>query len=122
MSDSQIEYARKNYALPNLTFAVGDAATFTVDRQFDRLTSFNALHWVHDLEAAAAAIAECLRPGGTILLRVVAAGPRTSLEQVIAQTSLSPRWSAQFESFVQPFEHRDGSRVEGAAQRGRPAH
>src|SRR5512140_1399422 len=37
---------------PNLRFGVGDARTLAFDDAFDRVVSFNALHWVPEQDAA----------------------------------------------------------------------
>ena len=104
-SADQIRFAREHHRLPNLSFATGDAIAFSAEPR-DILTSFNALHWVHDLETATLRIHDAVRPGGSLLLRLVGAGERQSLEQTAAAVCMSPRWSGQFAGFKQPHEHR----------------
>src|SRR5262245_13013013 len=41
---------------PNLAFTVGDARSLKYRDEFDLVISFNALHWVHEAEAALACI------------------------------------------------------------------
>jgi trans-aconitate 2-methyltransferase len=105
-SADQIDFANANCTLPNLTFTVGDAATFEISPPRDVLTSFNALHWVHDLEQATGRIYEAIHPGGFVLLRLVGLGGRTSLEQVAAEVTQADDWVHLFTDFRQPFEHR----------------
>jgi len=40
----------KNHPLHNLKFFQGDARTFPVSQPFDRVVSFNALHWIPEAE------------------------------------------------------------------------
>jgi SAM-dependent methyltransferase len=101
-----VDFARAHAAgVPNLRFAVGDARELGFDAEFDLVVSFNALHWVHELDAALASIAAALRPGGEAHLRFVPAGKIASLEDVIEETRSSPRWSASYEGFRPPFRH-----------------
>jgi len=61
-SSDMIEQARRNF--PGLPFVLGDAAGFRFPQPFDAIFSNAALHWVRDHDAAVAAIARALRPGG----------------------------------------------------------
>ena len=63
-------------------FAVADARRLPFGRHFDVVVSFNALHWVPEQQRALAQIASVVRPGGRVLIQVVCAGERTSLESV----------------------------------------
>lgn len=108
-SEKQIDFAVANHVLPNLRFAVGDATTFEVNPARNVLTSFYALHWVHDLEQAAQRIFDALYPGGIVLMQHVGSGERQSLEETIALTSSSERWAQYFLDYQQPFEHRSDS-------------
>jgi trans-aconitate 2-methyltransferase len=105
-SEAMIRAARDAHAgRANASFEVADAAALAFAAEFDVAVSFNALHWVHDQEAALRGIAAALRPGGRALLRFVPAGPRRSLEDVIEDTRTGARWRAAFEGFRTPFVH-----------------
>lgn len=88
-------------------FELGDAAALRFDTEFDLVTSFNALHWVADQQAALAGIARALVPEGRALLQQVCAGPRPSLEDVAMEVAAAPRWQAAFDGFEAPFVHVD---------------
>lgn len=103
---AQIDFARVNHKRSNLKFEYGDATTLSTE-PCDLLVSFNALHWVHDLEAAVGRIFVALKPGGRIVFRFVGAGERQSWEQTIALTCEQPQWAGYFGGLQQPFEHRN---------------
>ena len=64
-------------------FVVADARRLPFGPHFDAVVSFNALHWVREQQQALAEIASVLRPGGRVLIQVVCAGQRASLESVV---------------------------------------
>jgi trans-aconitate 2-methyltransferase len=68
--------------------------------------SFNALHWVHDQEAALRGIRAALKRGGRTFLQFVPQGPRKCLEDVIEETCRTERWVRWFgESHSPPYVH-----------------
>jgi trans-aconitate 2-methyltransferase len=91
-------------------FVVADARRLPFAESFDAVMSFNALHWVPDQRRALAEIASVLRPSGRVLIQVVCAGQRTSLEGVTMTVCRSPRWARWFDGFVAPFVHVDPAR------------
>jgi trans-aconitate methyltransferase len=108
VSHQMVEFAARSFAAsahPNLCFAVADAARLPWRAAFDLVVSFNALHWVLDLDAPLAGIAAALRPGGRAALRFVPAAPRRSLEDVIEDTCALPAWAAAFTAHRKPFVH-----------------
>ena len=88
-------------------FAVADVRRLPFGRHFDVVKSFNALHWVPEQQRALAQIASVVRPGGRVLIQVVCAGERTSLESVAMTVCHRPRWARWFDGFVAPFIHVD---------------
>jgi trans-aconitate 2-methyltransferase len=88
-------------------FVVADARRLPFTGSFDAVVSFNALHWVPEQREALAEIASVLRPGGRVLVQVVCAGPRTSLESVAMTVCQSPGWARWFDGFAAPFVHVD---------------
>jgi trans-aconitate 2-methyltransferase len=90
---------------PNLRFDVGDARRLPFRNEFDLVVSFNALHWVPEQDAALRSIRSAITSDGRALLRLVPAGERKSLENVIEETRLSPRWDAYFPAFRDPYLH-----------------
>ncbi|MBL9172643.1 MAG: class I SAM-dependent methyltransferase [Verrucomicrobiales bacterium] len=109
-SHAMVEFATQHFSTPahrNLSFRVGDARTLPFRDEFDQVISFNALHWVHEQDAALAGIRSALKPGGLAHLRLVSAGPRKSLEDVIEETAHQPRWAAAFQGVPAPYLHLD---------------
>jgi trans-aconitate 2-methyltransferase len=119
-SRQMIEFAAQAFAAaahPNLCFAVADAARLPWRAAFDCVVSFNALHWVLDLDAGLAGITAALVPGGRALLRFVPAAPRRSLEDVIEDTCGAPAWAAAFADWRAPFVHPDADDYAARAAR-----
>jgi trans-aconitate 2-methyltransferase len=104
-STRMIAFAREHCRRPNLDFAIGDAVRLGYTAAFDRVVSFNALHWVLDQRAALASIRAALRPGGRAFLELVPAAERRSLEEVIEATRAAPRWAAHFAGYRAPYLH-----------------
>ena len=101
-----VEFASAHFGpdrLPNLKFQVADARELGFSNRFDRVVSFNALHWVPEQDVALRAIAKALRPDGIAQLRLVPMGERKSLETVLEETRQSPRWSRYFDDFRDPY-------------------
>jgi trans-aconitate 2-methyltransferase len=90
---------------PNLRFEVAEARQLPFRHEFDLVVSFNALHWVPEQEQALRSIRSALKSSGTAQLRLVPAGQRKSLENVIEETRLSSRWARYFHRFSDPYLH-----------------
>lgn len=86
-------------------FVRADARRLPFGAGFDMVVSFNALHWVPELGEALAGIAAVLRPGGRVLLQMVCAGTRPSIESTAMHVAASPRWAPYFAGFRTPFTH-----------------
>jgi len=107
-SHDMIAFAQSRFATPdhaNLRFQVADARRMPYRNEFDLVVSFNALHWVPEQEAALESIRAALKPTGRALLRMVPAGKRESLEDVIEQIRQLHRWAANFANFRRPYVH-----------------
>jgi trans-aconitate 2-methyltransferase len=90
---------------PNLRFAEADVRHLPFRDEFDLVVSFNALHWVPEQDAALLCIRSALRSEGRSVLRLVPAGQRGSLEDVIEDVRQSPWWSEYFGEFRKPYVH-----------------
>jgi trans-aconitate 2-methyltransferase len=90
---------------PNLRFEVAEARQLPFRHEFDLVVSFNALHWVPEQEQALRSIRSALKSSGTAQLRLVPAGQRKSLEDVIEETRLSSLWARYFFRFSDPYLH-----------------
>ncbi len=107
-SHEMIEYASAHYSpatRPNLRFEVADARQLPYRNLFDLIVSFNALHWIPQQEDALRSIRSALTSGGRAQLRLVPKGKRKSLENVLYETCLSPRWVAYYHDFHDPYLH-----------------
>src|SRR5262245_34325089 len=107
-SHDMIAFASNRFTTPahaNLRFEVADARRLAYRNVFDLVVSFNALHWVPEQDAALRAIRSALKPNGRALLRMVPAGPRESLEDVIEEIHQRPRWIGSFANFRRPYVH-----------------
>jgi len=68
-SESMLDAAKKlidETVSGRLSFVLGDATSFTLGRTFDVITSFTALHWVHDHASVIRNAAQHLDVGGRI--------------------------------------------------------
>jgi len=107
-SVEMIRYAQSHWGKnhgSNMRFEVGDARHLPFHDEFDLVVSFNALHWIPKQEEALASIRAAMKPGGVAQLRFVPHGPRKSLEHVIRETCVSPRWAPHFQGFHRPYLH-----------------
>ena len=107
-SHEMIEFASGHYSQaihPNLRFEIADARNLPYREEFDLVVSFNALHWVPRQEEALQSIYAAMKSDASAQLRMVCKGRRKSLEHVLEETRLSPRWAQYFEQFHTPYLH-----------------
>ncbi|MET0733210.1 MAG: class I SAM-dependent methyltransferase [Casimicrobiaceae bacterium] len=119
-SREMIAYATGHFgpdAFLNLRFDLCDARTLPFQDAFDRVVSFNALHWVPDQDAALRSIRRALKATGRAQLRLVVDGERTSVETSVEQTRKSPRWAQYFAEFRDPYLHVAPAQYAAAAER-----
>ncbi len=103
---AMITQAQANY--PHITFQVADAADFHLQSPVDAVFSNAALHWVTQAEAAAACIAESLKPGGRFVAELGGKGNVqtiiTALEKVTGKTDLNPWYFPGLGEYVRLLE------------------
>jgi trans-aconitate 2-methyltransferase len=119
-SQDMISFASSHFGptvRPNLRFEVADARFLPFKNEFNLVVSFNALHWVPEQDAALGSIRSAMLSDGRALLRLVPAGERKSLENVIEETRRSSRWSAYFQGFHDPYLHLTPEQYAAAAAR-----
>ncbi|MGF7123167.1 class I SAM-dependent methyltransferase [Rhodococcus sp. AG1013] len=104
-SPRMIEKAASGETDPRVRFMVADARRLPFRDRFDVVVSFNALHWVPEQQQALASIADAARPGARVLIQVVCAGDRVSLETIAMEVAGTPRWVDRFAAFTPPFVH-----------------
>jgi trans-aconitate 2-methyltransferase len=90
---------------PNLRFEVADARRLSYRGEFERVVSFNALHWVPEQGEALRSIRAALVDAGQAVLRFVPEGGRRCLEDVIEDVRQSARWARHFTDFQKPYAH-----------------
>jgi trans-aconitate 2-methyltransferase len=107
-SQDMIAFAASHFGpalRPNLRFEVGDARRLPFREEFDLVVSFNALHWVPKQDEALRSIRSAMKSNALAQLRLVPAGERKSLENVLEDTRLSSRWVHYFPHFHDPYLH-----------------
>jgi trans-aconitate 2-methyltransferase len=97
--------ARPDPAGTVVRFEVADVRAMPFVDEFDVVVSFNTLHWLVDQRAALSAIARACKADGRVIIQVVCAGPRPSLEQLAMDVCARPKWRAAFAGFAAPFIH-----------------
>ena len=119
-SRDMIAFASSHFgpaARPNLRFEVADARFLPFRSEFNLVVSFNALHWVPEQDAALSSIHSALIAGGKAQLRLVAAGARKSLENVVEKTRRTSKWSVYFRGFRDPYLHLTSDEYAAMAER-----
>ena len=109
-SADMVAFARQQFdaaAWPNLRFEVVDARRLNFDARFDRVVSFNALHWVPQQAEALRGIRAALKPQGRAHLRLVTRAALTSLEEVAEAVRKEPTWAPHFAGFSDPYLRLD---------------
>ncbi|MGA7901928.1 MAG: methyltransferase domain-containing protein [Terrimicrobiaceae bacterium] len=104
-------------ARTNLRFEIADARHLFFQDEFDLVVSFNALHWIREQDQALRSIRTAMKPDGAAQLRLVPAGKRKSLENVIEETRLSSRWVRYFRGFNDPYLHLTPEQYGALAER-----
>jgi trans-aconitate 2-methyltransferase len=107
-SAEMIAFARNRFpsgVWPNLQFQRGNIRHLAFHEEFDLVVSFNALHWIPEQNEALVSIRSAMKPDAVAQLRLVPKGARRSLENVIEETRLSPRWVRYFAGFHDPYLH-----------------
>jgi len=118
-SADMVAYARQQFngaAWPNLGFEVADARRLNFGPRFDKVVSFNALHWVPQQAEALRGIRLALQPQGQAHLRLVTRCELTSLEDVAEAVRQEPAWAAFFAGFNDPYLRLDAAQYGVLAQ------
>jgi len=88
-------------------FVRADVRDLPFTENFDAAVSFNALHWVPQQRRALSQIASVVLPGARVVIQVVCAGERSSVESVAMTVCDRPHWAPRFAGFTAPFTHVD---------------
>jgi trans-aconitate 2-methyltransferase len=121
-SSEMIAFANHHFCTAgrsNLRFQVADACRLPFRDEFDLVVSFNALHWIPEpkQEEALRSLCAAMKPEALGHLRLVPAGKRKSLENVIEETRLSSRWSGYFQNVYDPYLHLTPEQYGALAER-----
>ena len=119
-SAEMIAYAASHFGppiQPNLRFEVADARRLAFREEFDLVVSFNALHWIPEQDQALCSIRSAMKSDGLAQLRLVPAGKRKSLENLIEETRLSSTWARYFQEFHDPYLHLTPEQYGALAER-----
>jgi len=111
VSTQMIDHANKEYSGQyNLRFILMDAAKNIFRQQFDIVTSFNCLHWVHDQESAIKGITNSAADGAQIVLLL---SHRKSLYHLVLDKICSnSKWASYFSNYSSPRSFFDISTYE----------
>jgi trans-aconitate 2-methyltransferase len=101
----------------NVRFEVADAHCLPFREAFDLVVSFNALHWLPEQDMALRSIRSVMKSTARAQLRLVPAGERKSLEDVLEETRLSSRWAPYFRDFHDPYLHLTPAEYGAMAER-----
>jgi trans-aconitate 2-methyltransferase len=104
-------------ALCNLRFETADIRCLPFREEFDLVVSFNALHWIPEQDQALRSIHSAMKPNGLAQVRLVPAGRRKSIENVLEETRLSPNWVRYFQEFHDPYLHLTSEQYAALAER-----
>jgi trans-aconitate 2-methyltransferase len=119
-SHAMISFASSRFGQsirPNVRFEIADARNLPFRNEFDLVVSFNALHWLPEQDAPLRSIRLAMKSDGAAQLRLVPTGERKSLENVIEETRLSPRWAQYFREFRDPYLHLTPEQYATVAER-----
>ena len=103
--------------LCNLRFETADIRCLAFREEFDLVVSFNALHWIPEQDQALRSIHSAMKPDGLAQVRLVPAGRRKSIENVLEETRLSPDWVRYFQEFHDPYLHLTSEQYAALAER-----
>ncbi|KAM7299720.1 juvenile hormone acid O-methyltransferase-like [Ixodes scapularis] len=108
VSEDMVEYAKKNFAHPKISYDVldisGDGVADFVERygQFDRVYSFLSIQRTNNQEAVFKNIAELLKPGGGCLLLFGASSSGVRLNKTLATMDHWKKYRKVFENTIPP--------------------
>jgi trans-aconitate 2-methyltransferase len=105
-SEAMIDFAHRRFPpafFPNMQFRWGEATRLTYCHEFDLVTSFASLHWVHDHLAVLAGIKRALKPGGRVVLQFGGEGNAALISAAANHVSAEKHWKGYFVGFTYPW-------------------
>jgi juvenile hormone acid methyltransferase len=108
VSKNMIEFAKKTYGNEKrLKFEVLDIQTKSLPEKyisgFDHIFSFHALNWCYNIQQALENIYCMLRPGGSILLLIVATHDIFEVMKIMAQDFRFAQYIQDVKKYISPF-------------------
>lgn len=100
MSKSMIDFAKKSYIRSNLDFSVGDARSFSLNKKFDLIVSFTALHWVKEYEQVIQRAKQHLKPNGRIYFIFSAKWQYLPLNKAMDTLYKTEQWAPYFKDYT----------------------
>ncbi len=105
-SPQMIEFAQRTFPanrFPNLEFQVMDARRIRFARRFEAIFSNAAVHWVDDHQAFLRGAAECLRPGGRLIVSCGGKGNAHDVFLALRPEMRLKRWREFFRKMPAPY-------------------
>jgi trans-aconitate 2-methyltransferase len=99
ISKSMIDFAKNTHKQKNLSFTIGDARTFKLNKKFDLIVSFTALHWVKEFEQVIQHAKEHLKPGGKIYFVFSTKWNGLPIEKAMNQLYATKKWVPFFKNY-----------------------
>ncbi|XP_070150520.1 juvenile hormone acid O-methyltransferase-like [Polyergus mexicanus] len=107
ISEDAIEFAKKTYGNERLKFEVLDIQTKSLPEKyisgFDHIFSFHALNWCYDIRQAFENIYRMIRPGGNILMNLVASHDIYNIMNILARDIRFAPYIQDIRKYVSPF-------------------
>jgi len=97
---TEIQQAKNQYQLPNLTFETADALQLGCTEIYDAIVSFSCLHWIQSKEQVLKSIYQALKPGGKAFLQFFALHGRLKNDRIFYKTSRASKWKSYFRHFT----------------------
>ncbi|XP_070163058.1 juvenile hormone acid O-methyltransferase-like [Polyergus mexicanus] len=114
ISEDAIEFAKKTYGNERLIFKVLDIQTKDLPEKyisgFDHIFSFHTLHWCYDIQQAFENIYRMIRPGGNILMNLVASNDVFNIIKILAQDVRFAPYIQDVRKYVSPFNDSSNPR------------
>lgn len=98
-SQSMIDFANRHFRKENLEFHVGDMRSFKLDKKFDLIVSFSALHWVKEYDLVFQQAKMHLKPNGRIFFVFSTKFKYFPLENTLNTLYAQNKWKKYFENY-----------------------
>ncbi len=95
---------------PNMVFLEADADTLPFSCEFDLVHSYGTLDRIADHRQVLAGIAEALRPGGRVVIRLGGTGTAHHIFRLLGDFIKKPEWSGYFTDYPWNYDFFDPAR------------